>query len=67
MRLYMAVTADEFELPIAVEAKTYALANRLSRSRNSIIEELSRNRNGKQDGNGRKKGYLLREVEVEDW
>lgn len=55
MRLYMAVTADEFELPIAVEAKTYALANRLSRSRNSIIKELCRNRNGRNGCNGRKK------------
>lgn len=66
MTLYMAVTADRYELPIVVEAQAYALANKLSRSRRSIIEELSRNWNGKQDVSGRNKGYLLREVEVEE-
>lgn len=66
MTLYMAVTADEYELPLVVESQIYLLAKKLNRSRRTVTEELSRNRNGKFDGNGKNKGYLLKEIEVKE-
>lgn len=66
MTLYMAVTADKYELPIAVSSQIYYLARMLGRSTKTVIQELSRVRNGRMDTNGRLKGYVLREVEVDD-
>lgn len=66
MTLYMAVTADKYELPIAVSSQIYYLARMLGRSTKTVCQELSRVRNGRADTNGRLKGYVLREVEVDD-
>ena len=66
MMLYMAVTADKYELPIAVSSQIYYLARMLGKSTRTVSEELSRIRNGRVDTNGRRRGYVLMEVEVED-
>lgn len=66
MKLYMAVTADKYELPIAVSSQIYYLARMIGRSTKTVSEELSRVRNGRTDTNGKIKGYVLMEVEVED-
>ena len=65
MTLYMAVTADKYELPIAVSSQIYYLARMLGKSERRVSEELSRIRNGRVDANGRLRGYVLMEVEVE--
>lgn len=65
MTLYMAVTADKYELPIAVSSQIYYLARMLGKSERRVSEELSRIRNGRVDANGRRRGYVLMEVEVE--
>ncbi len=65
MMLYMAVTADKYELPIAVSSQIYHLARMIGRNTKAVSEELSRVRNGNFDTNGRRRGYVLMEVEVE--
>ena len=66
MTLYMEVTADKHELPIAVSSQIYYLARMIGKSTRRVSEELSRIRNGRVDRNGRLRGYVLMEVEVED-
>ena len=66
MTLYMVVTADKYELPIAVSSQIYYLARMIGKSERRVSEELSRIRNGRVDANGRRRGYVLMEVEVED-
>ena len=66
MTLYMAVTADKYELPIAVSSQIYYLARMLGKSERRVSGELSRIRNGRASTNGRRRGYVLMEVEVED-
>ena len=66
MMLYMAVTADKYEFPIAVSSQIYYLARMLGKSERRVSEALSRIRNGRIDKNGRRRGYVIMEVEVED-
>lgn len=66
MTLYMAVTADEYELPLAVCELPSTLARKLGRSVESVSSELSRIRRGRNEVNGRFRGYILKEVEVSD-
>lgn len=48
--LYMAVTRDKFEFPIAVEENAVELANRLSIDPMSVYNSISNNRSGKING-----------------
>lgn len=66
MTLYMAVTADRYELPILIESRQSDLAEKLNRGIGSIMSEYSRIKHGKADCSGKRRGYLLRKVEVDD-
>lgn len=66
MTLYMAVTADEYELPIAVEEKSSNLARRIGIHPETVYKELCYSRKGIERCNGKRRGYALREVEVSD-
>ncbi|GAA6481423.1 hypothetical protein K250101E9_41860 [Enterocloster aldenensis] len=46
MTLYMAVTTDRYELPIAVERSAECLAGKMGTTRNSIYSQVCRNRKG---------------------
>lgn len=45
--LYMAVTADDFELPLAVEETVVALAIRFNMEPNSLSHAINNNYSGK--------------------
>lgn len=67
MKLYMAVTADKYELPIFVEESQRRLSEKLGRNRRSVTEEFSRMRRGVYSRcNGKLRGYILKEVEISD-
>ena len=67
MKLYMAVTSDEYELPMVVEESTIMLSKKLGKSRRSVTEEFSRIRRGVYSQcNGKLRGYILKEVEISD-
>lgn len=69
--LWMAVTADEYELPLAVEDTAAALARRLGVSENTVRtveyrgknERYRRTKKGPMPGFGTR--YKVRKVEVE--
>lgn len=44
--IWMAVTADKYELPIAVECSSYALAKKLGTSQSNIKSKESRKASG---------------------
>lgn len=67
MTLYMAVTADKYELPVVVEDSPGNLEKSLGKNKRYIIEEMSRqvHRKGKRN-TGKHTGYLLTKVEVDE-
>lgn len=60
MTLYMAVTPDEYELPIAVESTVFDLAEMYNTTSSTILTSISRNRSGK------RRGAKFVKVEIED-
>lgn len=50
MKLYMAVTADKFELPLAVEVSTTQLSKKTGISKESISFSICKKRSGKNNG-----------------
>lgn len=66
MTLYMAVTADKYELPLAVTNTANELAKTLGKKTSYVRAEISRETHGKNKCNGRMRGYKLVKVEVED-
>lgn len=66
MTLYMAVTADEYELPLIVERYPDILCKKLGIKKISLFIEMARQNAGNFERNGRNNGYVLRKVEVED-
>lgn len=50
MILYMAVTADQYELPIAIETTAMALALKCGTSANSVFSSISKNYSGRKSG-----------------
>ena len=66
MTLYMAVTADEYELPLAVCELPSTLARKLGVNTNTVAKELCYDRKGNRHCNGKRRGYILKEVEVDD-
>ncbi|MBQ1572508.1 MAG: hypothetical protein IIZ78_15370 [Clostridiales bacterium] len=60
MKIYMRVTEDEYELPIAVADSQTELAQMVGVSRNSIASALCHQRAGST------KHSVYKEVEVED-
>lgn len=57
-KLYMAVTADEYELPIAVESNAKALAEKLGIKDATVFSCISRKIDGK------RAGYRLMSIEI---
>lgn len=60
-RIYMAVTTDQYELPVAVADTTAELGRMIGKSRNTIESSLSRTRHGEY----KRSRYVA--VEVEEW
>ena len=60
MTLYMAVTTDELELPIAVETSLQMLSEKCHVSPSTILTSIRRKQSGKQ------RGYRFERVEVEE-
>ena len=60
MTLYMAVTPDKFELPIAVESTVFDLVEMYSTTPATILTSISRNKSGK------RRGAKFVRVEVDD-
>lgn len=50
MKLYMAVTADKYELPVAVEENAQMLARKYGVGKNEIYEYISRGNIRKKNG-----------------
>ena len=71
--LWMAVTADEYELPLVIEDTAAALARRLGVSENTVRtvdyrgknERYRKTRKGPMPGFGVR--YKVRKVEVKQW
>lgn len=66
MLLWMAVTPDKYELPLVVATSAPELAKALGRATNTIRTEMSLAMNGRSKYTGKRSGYLLRKIEVED-
>lgn len=68
MKLYMGVTPDKFELPIAVFETGKELAERFGVSSSVIYCEISRQKKGgRYQNDGRKRGVRFIGVEIEDY
>ena len=50
MILYMAVTPDEYELPLMVTNNIQELAKKYKTTSNNILSSISKNKNGKNTG-----------------
>lgn len=65
MKLYFAVTADKYELPLVVEDSAAELAKKTGYKRTNILSELSKTEEQKsKQGNAR--GIKFVRVEVDD-
>lgn len=60
MTLYLAVTADKYELPICVETTIDNIARRMGVTRNTVAVGISRGRSGS------RYGFAFRKVTVEE-
>lgn len=71
--LWMAVTADEYELPLVIEDTAAALARRLGVSENTVrtVEYRGKNERYRKTRKGPMPGfgvrYKVRKVEVKQW
>lgn len=61
-KIYMAVTADKYELPLCVEEDVKSLAKKCETTRNSILSSISHKRGGKHSNIK----YIRIEVEEDD-
>lgn len=66
MKLYMAVTADKYELPLVVADSAMELARCLNRNVQSIYQELSPSRRYRLAFAGKYRGYRLIKLDVEE-
>lgn len=66
MTLYMAVTADKYELPLVVEPYITDLARKMGMRASTAYRELCRYKTGDKSINGKRRGYVLMEVNVEE-
>lgn len=66
MTLYMAVTADEYELPLAVERYPYALCRKMGIDMETIYHDVSREKAGRVRCMGKNRGFRLKKVYVEE-
>ena len=63
MTIYMAVTSDKYELPIAIADSGEELAKLLGVTRGSIYSYVSREKNGTSK-RGKKAPFLVRKVDI---
>ena len=61
VRVWMAVTPDEYELPIALADSSRELAERMGTTVSAIVNRISRERRGAQP-----EGYRVRKVILDD-
>lgn len=67
MKVYMGVTPDKYELPIAIFDSARELALRFGVSQNCVNSEISRNaKGGRYINDGRVRGVRFIRVEFED-
>ena len=66
MKLYMAVTADKYELPLCVSEQALDVARYLGISRDRVVNLASKYKKDKETYNGRSRGYNIIKIEVED-
>ena len=67
MKLYMAVTPDEYELPVMIEETPSKLASKCGVSRDAVPNAISRRKRGRQSRKSQKMTkYWYVTVEVED-
>lgn len=59
--LWMAVTADEYELPLAVEDTAVKLGALLGLAKHTVSENISKGRTGKSNG------YRFVKVRIDDY
>ena len=50
MKLYLAVTADKYELPLIVEEDVGILAKHFNLKSNTILSSIAHNKSGKRQG-----------------
>lgn len=65
-KLYMAVTVDEYELPVAAEESPAALARKMGAKVQTVCKAFSRTPQEPYRSNQRRSPYRWRRVEVED-
>lgn len=66
MTLYMAVTADKYELPMVVEPCITDLARKMGMKVSTVYRELCRYKSGCKTTCGKRRGYVLMKVNVEE-
>ena len=64
MTLYMVITADEYELPLAVSTNAQEIADLLGRPKADVFSAISRNRTSMYPHNGHK--YRIIKIEVDN-
>ena len=62
MTLYLVITADKYELPLAVSTNAQEIANLLGRSKADVFSAISRNCPSKHPHNGHK--YRIIKIEA---
>lgn len=65
-KLYMAVTADEYELPVAVEESSATLARKMGAKVQTVRKSFSTTPQEPYKSNQSRSPYRWRRVEVED-
>ena len=63
MKLYMAVTADAYELPLCVEETVAELAAKMGISNNTVSAACTPRREGRQ---GKHRGYRIIRIDTEE-
>lgn len=66
MKLYMLITADEYELPIAVRDTVDEIANLIGRNKYDVYSTISRKSASQQTYNGFKYKIIKVDVDEED-
>lgn len=64
MTLYMVITADEYELPLAVRNNAQEIAELLGRTKNDVFRAVGQNWLSKYPHNGHK--YRIIKIEVDN-
>ena len=66
MKLYMCVTADDLEMPLAIADSAAELGSLIGMKREAILEYIAKAKNPKSRLKGNRLGYKLLRIEVDD-